>query len=1348
MKKGIKNIIGLSVLTGVTATAIISSSFAWFNTRAKLNDNSMFLGSSIGAYFGGGDGSQGAPYIISTSTHVYNLAWLQYLGFFNEDKTKVVDGETVAGTDDTVDKQFYFSVANDIAMEGMYIPPIGTETYPFVGNFNGNNHVISDFTTSNILGENHISKKPSVVNSLSGVDIIGFFGVVGNLPDTNLDYTSSINSIYNFGLDDFEIEVAKGTNGNLVGLAAGYLNGSIAGVGIGESSFNLASGITAIANSKIDSAKTTSNISDYGLVGYCTAGQLKNTKVVSIDANEPKVRKKSNTGIGANEGASIPMSAIYTRLNALRTAATRVEYISGTYRYFDSNNNVIDELTENVYSSSPNVGSYRTSNNNTNYYYYEDIDTQDTNGMTFASYSFARRVDSNGTYQDTDWIYISGSDEVTVTNGKTYYDYKYKNMSSVYIYKTSGGTSHYLTINGTTGITDSTSSNSATKWVINNGRIYTVVNGTSYYLTRSGTTGLTVSTEKSSANAWKNANNVYVTTNGSNVYYLRYNGGWGLSTLSSNYYTTDGYYISDGNGNYLSANSNYNGFTNQTSQSSATLWTIENNYVYVTYNYRSYYVRSSARNGSTTLALSNSTDYRYTVYNTNQLSYKRNGSSYSRYYVYYDGSNWAATTTSTNLSIDIVATPNTASNTYTVSTSNAGNISARSETPDTSTANSTYKTKDTYFPLKYTNNDTDAAIGNIGYVVGGSRFFDSSQMISDMRVSRYNTSSLSATFGQSTYSNNTRSNFKVLTKTYKTYNNTNYSSNNYFAVISDSYNNGTEGGNVSINNTDYKYAKYATIGLTKYGEARDDLDTTWKSDGGNIYGLHFMNAAIDKTEKISVDKAVINNYTYIKENDGNYHQYETVNQTDTNGNVITDNNGTPLTETKEVGLVSGAYEMPKDCIDFNLAENATINFFAGSFFSGNNAFFSLHRIFRDNTSTTTTIDDEEKTVSNKNKITDVKEIHYVYKNTAYDVAHRDLPRYIYLFTDGSYGYGDSIIQSGSMDSSLIGEMLFDTDWIKGATGSEIISNASYYFEIPAVKGEYALGSINGKIGAYLMYLDIGASDLNDDVITVTEKINILTDFYSHPKGVDFCVLPLGENQTLAAIITSDTVGTVVVPTGVYGADISFSLEETTNNQTNITSRVLTCGPPASGSITQSTYIGDNVTITYNSTPLTAIVASWSNDERNITTNYTYNKDELALVIETISTSLVTTNLDSTGTQTGSTTTSDPIPLTEEEYDTEYRIEVNEATGLTDYATLRYYVLGDSNPTVACKYTCTHSDDSYLYTYEFEITTTASIAVHVDSLITSITQSSNVEIYALKINGTVYTSGQIAIISAS
>jgi hypothetical protein len=57
-------------------------SFAWFTSMnsAALNNGQGYTAS---AYFAGGNGSAETPYVITDPIHLYNLAWLQYLGYFN-----------------------------------------------------------------------------------------------------------------------------------------------------------------------------------------------------------------------------------------------------------------------------------------------------------------------------------------------------------------------------------------------------------------------------------------------------------------------------------------------------------------------------------------------------------------------------------------------------------------------------------------------------------------------------------------------------------------------------------------------------------------------------------------------------------------------------------------------------------------------------------------------------------------------------------------------------------------------------------------------------------------------------------------------------------------------------------------------------------------------------------------------------------------------------------------------------------------------------------------------------------------------------------------------------------------
>lgn len=196
---------------------------------------------------------------------------------------------------------------------------------------------------------------------------------------------------------------------------------------------------------------------------------------------------------------------------------------------------------------------------------------------------------------------------------------------------------------------------------------------------------------------------------------------------------------------------------------------------------------------------------------------------------------------------------------------------------------------------------------------------------------------------------------------------------------------------VQINQSDYE----------KYSASKEGFLES--IDGSNIYGLHFMPANININHLVSAEYTLING------------------------------------EEKE------NYQMPASSIDFNLMERGYINFFAGTYFSGNNSFFSLHHIERDE----------------NDEITSIKEIAEIYKSS------NDRKDYIYKYTDGSYS--DTL----TSDYSLT----FSTNRIKKQ--SSITTNAVYYFEIPVNAGEFALGSVDGGTGAYLMYLDIGTNGGTD-----------------------------------------------------------------------------------------------------------------------------------------------------------------------------------------------------------------------------------------------------------------------------
>ena len=242
-----------------TFTATGAFSFAWFTNNNNITRD--FSGETKGAYFASGDGSSEKPFIINKPIHLYNLSWLQYLGFFNEDK-KDADGNT--GKDGAIDKQYYFKISADLDMNGWILPPIGTKTNPFVGNLDGGNYTISNLTISNKIGTDagNITKHPGVVtethfNSEDNPNIIGFFGVIGSVGTYSLTFSSDINAVSNFYLDGVKIYTY---NSNvLCGMLAGYVNGTLTNAGIHYGNMNIASGTQNISDF--------TNVSSYSLIG-------------------------------------------------------------------------------------------------------------------------------------------------------------------------------------------------------------------------------------------------------------------------------------------------------------------------------------------------------------------------------------------------------------------------------------------------------------------------------------------------------------------------------------------------------------------------------------------------------------------------------------------------------------------------------------------------------------------------------------------------------------------------------------------------------------------------------------------------------------------------------------------------------------------------------------------------------------------------------------------------------------------------------------------------------------------------------------------------------------------------
>ena len=187
-------------------------------------------------------------------------------------------------------------------------------------------------------------------------------------------------------------------------------------------------------------------------------------------------------------------------------------------------------------------------------------------------------------------------------------------------------------------------------------------------------------------------------------------------------------------------------------------------------------------------------------------------------------------------------------------------------------------------------------------------------------------------------------------------------------------------------------------------------------------------------------------------------------------------------------------DVPKNCIDFSLGARGTTAFFAGTFREGStSAFFSLHKI---NRSGSTLISTEEILQIYKHK-TDAKQ------------------PYIYITSDSN----------PTINSSTY-ELAFDTSWITSPTS--LTEHKIYYFEIPLNAGEYALGAVPGKGGAYLMYFDIGASEMTSEDQVYGYKITTNQGNIVYPIGIDFN-LAGGSNDgggTFCIYINSNSRGSI------------------------------------------------------------------------------------------------------------------------------------------------------------------------------------------------------------------------------
>ena len=319
------------VISCVLAVGLACGSYAWYSSSVKFEFNKNFSGTTDVAYFAGGDGSINNPYIINNRYHIYNLAWLQYLGYFNLG-SPVNNGRA----------QNYFKITANINMQGLAIPPIGTQKYKFIGNIEGGGYAVSNLVVSNDI--NSLTVRPSTISSVDDCSIVGFFGVLGasaseltkmngktaiidgnavpvevnntaDAPDAttgqaaNLIYKKAI-SASDFYLD--KINVVSTTSETLIGIAAGYVAGNLQNVGVYRSAVSVEGKAKGLATSLTDGGKGYgTTVSRYSIVG---------------DYDEKNVTWESLPsgagGDGPGFGDSIDMRTLARRINYMMAATT------------------------------------------------------------------------------------------------------------------------------------------------------------------------------------------------------------------------------------------------------------------------------------------------------------------------------------------------------------------------------------------------------------------------------------------------------------------------------------------------------------------------------------------------------------------------------------------------------------------------------------------------------------------------------------------------------------------------------------------------------------------------------------------------------------------------------------------------------------------------------------------------------------------------------------------------------------------------------------------------------------------------------------------------------------------
>lgn len=1168
----------LLLLTTIAGGATL----AWLHPTTKVGNqgetNTLPIdGSSSSGYFAYGDGSAEHPYGIRIPRHLYNLAWLQYLGAFQN-------------------RQLYFELAGNVDMSGWTLPPIGTEDNPFVSQFNGQGYVVSNLTVSNTFTEYNVH--PATITGFDTTNkqphILGMFGVVGNynnLPAAS--YSSAVNTLSDMGIYNAKIKTA--VSDTLVGIAAGYVDATMSNVVVDSSTINVASSTSTAYKKSGATNPITNNISDFSLVGYTT-------KATSIRQDEQSVydiNTVSNITFNANEqndaqgwGGSINMKTIYHRIIALRKH--RSQNIENTFNWYENKLYYENQLDKTTYNNTIYREEGRTP-------HYQRVAGSNISGHEYiGNYNvFIRDTTFQGTGATTDQSYLYlGGGHVENREYRTRYSHSGRYITDGTNYLCFDGTSFYNTTN----------SSEATLWHFSNTSgtavISTEFNDQTYYLynnsgTLSGrTNSSTTWTLTISGNTLKITNGAYklichsgewILSNGSAVpfYVLTQNNRY-MTTANSG--STPGYTQNINNAShwYVEDGTNYIYYFNGSTKMYLAIY-----YTYSIDSYYGYYYIDDQVINLRVIDNSSEPSYNYFTYNNGtpvavvpiaNVNWRGNVTTTNTNYYFRYNNGFTYTTDTNNRGTYIQGGTDSVDNfddLYISNVLNSDEITKKGpdsyQTPEDVTNSSlkTYYTAEdtTYFPLnvekdvdtyitnastltsKINANDLDPKDSNTGYIIAGSSYtpnltngyeYNSSQT-SNVRISEY-----PSTSGDNNISGSFRTSYNTLSK-FEDSGIYTLNASGTRQTMADAY-------------TETKFPRYLESKESFY---KNSLTTGYNQSTqtytctNNVYGLHFMASSISKDSIVNAANVSV------------------------------------------LGNQCDSYQFPVNSVDFNLKQKGVINFFAGTYFPGNDSFFSLHEVIRNNDAVKKVNGSGEPIdgqYTSFNTISDIKEIEeifsndqgtkttkysniYKYKgktgNSMYSVPYRiDGKQNKYVMNKNNTEDTETLYTYATMGQSDFEAYCNTYGYTSRLKTSQIgvnslTSNSIYYFEFPMNPGEYCLGSVEGGTGAYLLYLDIGANASKTQRTVFYEHFVFSEKTFTYPHGVALQELSQpSQQQSSTAIITTDIDVTDSVCVSIVPGSTGTILVDRVSNSVALTRAQSMNAPPI--------YAGDSIISVYDS----------------------------------------------------------------------------------------------------------------------------------------------------------------------